>query len=245
VFNMNVKLKFVFVKLVLLLMLAMPSFGMAAGCGFSKGNTMGNDPSAFTLSYSNVNKDTAQKSFRTDVVNKAGGHCNVKLCDKTAECKAKNGTCAIGTVTRINGMSWKSWASCARSIDKKKYICTVNINSITCSCQCQCPQAKNGNDGIGDNGIGGTCSNSTWQPPSQDCKDARADAKDWMAYIQSCKNPPPKGPWICEDMSHKEASWCKSSCQAVRKEICRHGSYPAPAPADSIYEDCDSCMSSL
>ena len=83
-------------------------------------------------------------------------------------------------------------------------------------------------------------------PASPDCKNARADANSVIEFIQSCKNPPPKGPWICNPpISHADASACKRACAAVRKAICPHGTYPAPAPADSIYEDCDNCIDSL
>jgi hypothetical protein len=242
---MNVKLKFVFVKSMLLLMLVIPSFGVAASCGVSKGNVVPppseGGTSFFQRTFDNEgDKATVKEVFGGNVADKVREHCKVDLCDGTAKCKNKGGICKIANVTKINGKGNWSWVSCKR-ISGKKYSCTVTIENIECSCECQCPQAKDGGDGIGD-----TCGYSpTWQPPSQDCKDARADAKDWIAYIQSCKNPPPKGPWICEEMSHKEASLCKNSCQNVRKEICRHGTYPDPALADSIYEDCDSCMNSL
>jgi hypothetical protein len=82
-----------------------------------------------------------------------------------------------------------------------------------------------------------------WTPASQDCKDARADAKSVIKFIQNCKNPAPKGPWVCDPpISHADASACKRACAAVRKAICRHGAYPDPVPADSIYEDCDDCV---
>lgn len=84
-----------------------------------------------------------------------------------------------------------------------------------------------------------------WMPASSDCKDARADARMWMTYIRNCKNPPPTGPWICGDMSHNEASQCKKFCQDVRKEICRHGTYPNPVLPSSIYEECDFCIEFL
>jgi hypothetical protein len=91
-----------------------------------------------------------------------------------------------------------------------------------------------------------TTASFAWTPASEDCQDARADEHAVIQFIQSCKNPPPKGPWICNPpISHADASACQRVCAAVRQAICRHGSYPDPVPADSIYEECDNCIDSL
>jgi len=87
-----------------------------------------------------------------------------------------------------------------------------------------------------------TTASFAW-PCCDDCKDARADAKSVIQFIQSCKNPPPRGPWICNPpISHADASACKRACAAVRKAICPDGAYPDPVPVPSIYEDCDKCV---
>ncbi len=83
-----------------------------------------------------------------------------------------------------------------------------------------------------------TTTSFAWTPPSVDCVDARADEAYVMGVIQACKNPPPRGPWICDVPSRATATVCKNACKAVRQALC-------PPPVDPDPADvaiCDACV---
>jgi hypothetical protein len=77
-----------------------------------------------------------------------------------------------------------------------------------------------------------TASFARWEPPSQDCKDAKVDAREKSNAVRIGNK---KNDWPSSGQKMLQAS--KRACQRVRKAICPRGSYADADPVDVV--ECD------